>query len=74
MPEWEVRDHLNWPTRVSAKIEHVLTHPEEAREMGRRARQRIIERYSWDVMDRILHDAIESVAARMKRRTTAADL
>ena len=40
----------------------------------RRRLQRIIERYSWDVMDRILHDAIESVAARMQRRTTAADL
>src|SRR5262245_61540770 len=55
---------------VQTTIEHVLTHPEEARETGRRARQRIIERYSWEVMDGILFDAIESVAQR--RRLPAA--
>jgi glycosyltransferase involved in cell wall biosynthesis len=51
---------------VQATIEHVLTHPEEAREMGRRARQRTIERYSWDVMDGILFGAIESVVERRR--------
>jgi glycosyltransferase involved in cell wall biosynthesis len=55
---------------VRTTIEHVLTHPDEAREMGRRARQRVIDRYSWDVMDRILFDAIESVVER--RRSPAA--
>jgi glycosyltransferase involved in cell wall biosynthesis len=55
---------------VRATIEHLLTHPDEARETGRRARQRIIERYSWEIMDGILYDAIESVAGR--RRTPAA--
>ncbi len=55
---------------VQTTIEHVLTHPEEAREMGRRARQRVIDRYSWEVMDRILFDAIESVIDR--RRSPAA--
>jgi glycosyltransferase involved in cell wall biosynthesis len=49
------------PAALQARIEHVLTHPEEAREMGRRARQRAIDRYSWDVMDRALQDVMESV-------------
>jgi glycosyltransferase involved in cell wall biosynthesis len=56
---------------VQATIEHVLTHPEEAREMGRRARQRVIERYSWDIMDGILFDAIESVVERRRHSPTA---
>jgi glycosyltransferase involved in cell wall biosynthesis len=49
---------------VRTTIEHVLTHPEEAREMGRRARQRVIDRYSWEIMDRILFETIESVVDR----------
>lgn len=49
---------------LQAQIEHVLTHPEEAHEMGRQARQRIIDRYSWDVMDQILQDVIRSVTTR----------
>jgi glycosyltransferase involved in cell wall biosynthesis len=53
---------------LQAMIEHVLTHPAEAQEIGRRARQRVIERYSWEVMDRILHGVIESVAPKVSRR------
>jgi glycosyltransferase involved in cell wall biosynthesis len=49
---------------LQAKIEYVLTHPDEAKEMGRKARQCIVERYSWDQMDAILHDAVESVIAK----------
>jgi glycosyltransferase involved in cell wall biosynthesis len=49
-------------------IEHVLAHPEEAREMGRRARRRVIERYSWEAMDRILYGVVESVASKAARR------
>jgi glycosyltransferase involved in cell wall biosynthesis len=47
---------------VQTMIEHVLTHPEEARQFGQRARRRVVERYSWDVMDRVLHGVVESVA------------
>lgn len=53
------------------KIEYVLTHPEEAREMGRRARRRVIERYSWDVMDRILRSVIERLASPSATSRTA---
>jgi glycosyltransferase involved in cell wall biosynthesis len=49
-------------------IEHVLAHPEEAREMGRRARRRVIERYSWEAMDRILYGVVESVASKAAQR------
>ena len=56
---------------LQAKIEHVLTHPDEAREMGRRARQRVIERYSWEVMDKILHGVVERLAPRAETRRAA---
>jgi glycosyltransferase involved in cell wall biosynthesis len=49
-------------------IEHVLAHPKEAREMGRRARRRVIERYSWEAMDRILYEVVESVALKAAQR------
>jgi glycosyltransferase involved in cell wall biosynthesis len=45
-------------------IEHVLAHPDEAREMGQRARRRVMERYSWEAMDQILREVIESVASK----------
>jgi glycosyltransferase involved in cell wall biosynthesis len=52
------------PAALQARIEYVLTHTDEAREMGRRARRRVIERYSWNVMDRILDGVVTGVAAR----------
>jgi glycosyltransferase involved in cell wall biosynthesis len=55
------------PTALQDTIEHVLTHPDEARAMGRRARVRAVERYSWQVMDHTLCDVVESVWARRRR-------
>jgi glycosyltransferase involved in cell wall biosynthesis len=49
---------------LRAKIAHVLLHPDEARELGRRARQRVIERYSWDAAARVLRGVVEDVAVR----------
>ena len=49
------------PAALQAKIEHVLSHEEEAAELGRRARERVIERYSWTVMDGILRGVVEGV-------------
>jgi glycosyltransferase involved in cell wall biosynthesis len=46
------------------KIVQVLLHPDEARELGRRARQRVIERYSWDAGAKVLQGVVEGVAAR----------
>lgn len=55
---------------LQSAIEYVLTHPQEAQETGRRARQRVIERYSWEVMDGILHGVIETIAAHASRRAS----
>lgn len=56
---------------LQAKIEYVLTHAAEAREMGRRARQRVIERYSWDVMDGILHGVVRRFEPGARGRADA---
>lgn len=37
------------PRLLAAKINHVLTHPNEAREMGRKAREKCKREFSWDV-------------------------
>lgn len=46
---------------LSAQIQWVLDHPQEAAEMGRRARARCVERYSWDAMERTLTSIIDKV-------------
>ncbi len=53
---------------LQAMIEYVLTHPDEAHEKGRIARDRAIERYSWDAMERTMKGVIESVRARWSAR------
>jgi glycosyltransferase involved in cell wall biosynthesis len=55
---------------LQGRIEYVLTHPDEAREMGRRARERVIQRYSWDVMDGILRGVVERLAPRARAPRT----
>jgi glycosyltransferase involved in cell wall biosynthesis len=57
---------------LQEKIEYVLTHPDEAREMGRRARERVVARYSWRVMDGILRGVVEAVTAGRNGRGTRA--
>jgi len=45
----------NEPAAFREKIEYLLSHPEEARAMGRRGRQDVLERFTWDrVVDRCL--------------------
>lgn len=56
------------PAALQAKIEYVLAHPDEAAELGRRARQRVIERYSWTVMDGILRGVVEGVRPARSQR------
>jgi glycosyltransferase involved in cell wall biosynthesis len=51
-------------TALREKIVQVLLQPAEARELGRRARQRVIERYSWDAGAKVLQGVVEGVAAR----------
>jgi glycosyltransferase involved in cell wall biosynthesis len=59
--------HSDDPAVLQAEIEHVLTHSGEAAERGRRARARVIERYSWSVMDRILQGVVEELRPRVER-------
>jgi len=39
---------------LAEKIQYVLNNPEEAEEMGNKARQKCVEKYSWDAMEEIL--------------------
>lgn len=49
---WVVRSEN--PEKLAEKIQYVLTHPEEAKEMGQKAREKCIEKYSWDAMEKVL--------------------
>ncbi|MGB9790948.1 MAG: glycosyltransferase family 4 protein [Thermacetogeniaceae bacterium] len=37
------------PKAIAEAIQYLLTHPDEAEEMGRRGRQAVQERYNWDI-------------------------
>jgi len=39
---------------LAEKIQYVLNNPDEAEEMGQKARKKCIEKYSWDAMEEIL--------------------
>jgi len=42
------------PEKLAETIKYVLDNPEEAEKMGQRARQKCVEKYSWDAMEKIL--------------------
>ena len=42
------------PEELAKTIQCVLNNPEEAEEIGQKARQRCIEKYSWDAMEKVL--------------------
>lgn len=56
----EILDGCGWivepgrPGQLAEKIQYVLNHREEAEEMGKRARKKCIEKYSWDAMEKVL--------------------
>ena len=67
------------PAETARAIEFLLTHPDEAREMGRRGFQAVRERYSWANEEKTLlqfygdlfrHDAVHEERL-MRRRQTA---
>jgi glycosyltransferase involved in cell wall biosynthesis len=47
------------PEQLAEKIQYVLDNPEEAEAMGSKARQKCIEKYSWDAMEEILLKVFE---------------
>jgi len=56
----EILDGCGWivepenPKQLAETIQYVLNNPEEAEEMGWKARQKCIEKYSWDAMEKVL--------------------
>lgn len=42
------------PEELAEEIQYVLAHPDEAKEIGQRAREKCIKKYSWDAMEKIL--------------------
>jgi len=56
----EILDGCGWivehenSEQLAQIIQYVLSNPKEAEEMGQKARQRCIEKYSWVAMEKIL--------------------
>jgi len=47
------------PQKLAESIGHVLDNPKEAKEKGRRARKKCVEKYSWNAMEKILEDVFK---------------
>jgi len=58
----------NDPQDFARKIAWLIDHPEEAREMGRRGRRRVLERLSWDHSVPNLLAAYDRIFAIRRRR------
>jgi glycosyltransferase involved in cell wall biosynthesis len=52
--------------RIAEAVVWILEHPAEAAEMGRRARQKCVEHYSLDVMERLLREVFFPLGGRGK--------
>jgi len=56
----EILDGCGWivepenPEKLAEAIQNVLKNPKEAEEIGQKARQKCIEKYSWDAMEEVL--------------------
>ncbi|HDD44770.1 MAG TPA: glycosyltransferase family 1 protein [Candidatus Desulfofervidus auxilii] len=61
----EILDGCGWivepenPKQLAETIQYVLNNPEKAEEMGWKARQKCIEKYSWDAMEKVLLEVFE---------------
>jgi glycosyltransferase involved in cell wall biosynthesis len=58
-------------TAISQAIEFLLTHPQEAAEMGRRGRQAFLAQYCWDAEQPKLLDLYEQLTAAQVTQTNA---
>jgi len=63
----EILDGCGWivepenPKQLAETIQYVLNNPEKAKEMGWKARQKCIEKYSWDAMEKVLLEVFEKI-------------
>jgi glycosyltransferase involved in cell wall biosynthesis len=61
----EILDGCGWivepenPEQLAEKIQYVLDNSEEAKAMGNKARQKCIEKYSWDAIENVLVEMFE---------------
>ena len=61
----EILDGCGWivepenTEQLADTIQYILNNPEEAKEMGWKARQKCIDKYSWDAMDKVLVEVFE---------------
>jgi len=51
------------PAVLSEAIDWIVDHPDAAREMGERAREKYVSEYGWDAMERSLEEILQSVTA-----------
>ncbi len=49
------------PAQLASAIASILSNPEKAHEMGQLARERCVEKYSWDALERVLADVFKSI-------------
>ena len=56
------------PAAIAEAIDHLLTHPEEAREMGRRGRAAIVDRLNWEREQQRLLELYDRLMARRPAR------
>jgi len=73
----EILDGCGWivesenSEQLAETIQYVLHNLEEAKEIGRKAREKCIKRYSWDAMERVLNKIFskyESIITHRNRR------
>lgn len=56
----EILEHCGWivepdsPEQLAETIRYILDNPEDAEEISKKARQKCIDKYSWDAMEKIL--------------------
>jgi len=56
----EILDGCGWivepekPEELAKTVQYILDNPKKAEEIGRKARQKCIDKYSWDAMEKIL--------------------
>jgi len=60
-PVWPMRTRSN-PKAIAEAIDYLVTHPEEAEQMGRNGQKAVIEQYNWGIEEQKLLDLYNSLA------------
>jgi glycosyltransferase involved in cell wall biosynthesis len=57
------------PSEISHAIQYLISHPQEAEQMGERGRRAVEEKYNWDCQSEILVDFYQNLLSKKPRRT-----